>query len=348
MICIILLLLIASYANAELVLVLASQTEINAMNLLSRAQYIKNLKNEVITSIDNIEKYTISIKESIPNENVNSINVALYSVLENSTRVDPPNFQITIDSSSIYFGTSFSNDDLSEKYGCIEVPSNDKYVGKICQFNMDYIASESDIVLATVSFSMSIKIPKIQDEDYSIIGNKVYKNLCDCSIDTTYVLTVDIYTDKDCTQPLKGSSLEYGSTICLKLSSQSLLANFYYFTPTSVMMNYNTITGNILSTEMIPVTTIVSGKGTATAALDVLTTGTQISFVATVILNSNGRRLEERELEELENGNGIQGRTSTYTVVAPKVVSQNNQKSMADRIGSSIMTILIIGIIILA
>ena len=289
----------------------------DAIKLQNRAKYISSLKQEVVSNFDNVDKFTTWVKQAAPDDDkLYSLKAILYAVKSDGTRVDPPNFERMNATGYIYLGTVYSTNDLKESYGCKELPENPTYTGKMCEFSMDYIATESNQVLSTVDYSVSIKIPKLGSSTVSITATKIYKDLCDCEILSAYPLIVQAYTDSACTVPLTGNSLVYASTLCLKLTSTNSLASSYNFVPTSLIMTYSTTSGSPISVEIIPVASIVKSKGMAMLTFDVLTTGNRVHFTSTLILQSAKRMLHSgRNLEDIAEGMGLQGTSAEFSIV---------------------------------
>lgn len=305
-------------AHAGIEIVIGSAATMDALKLQARANYIKSLKQDILATTDNVANFTTTVKQIAANTSeVYSLSTVLYGVKADNTRVNPPNFKMTSDGTYAYLATSYNTSQLTNAYGCQDLPTNPTYIGKLCEFSLDYVGTESQQVLATVEFSLAIKIPKSASSTYSVNAAKIYKNLCDCSIVTAYPLVVEAFSDTGCSKPFTGTSITYGSTICLKLTSTNTLANSYTFSPSSVLMTYRTTGGSPISVEMIPVTSISKGKGYAFVSLDVLTTGNQVLFTTTLVLEGGRRMLEEgRLLQAVAEGNGLQGNTTEYTVIA--------------------------------
>ena len=203
---------------------------------------------------------------------------------------------------------------MNEMYGWRTFAETSTYTGKVCEFILAYTAPESGIILYSFDFSVSVKLTKGVGQLLTAInGAKLYKDLCDCQIVIDYPITVDLYSDSDCTVPLTGNQIYYGSPLCMKLTSSSDIASSYLFQPTSVIMKYMSDDGENITAEIISLADIKAGVGYCNIVVDVLVTGDSLVFINTVVLQPNngaGRLLQD-------GSTGLQASTRGLTVIKP-------------------------------
>lgn len=267
-------------------LVNSPSTPMDAIRLQARADYIECLTQEIVYGYDEIRTVHAGVEQEVPPATLSALYAELRAVRKDGTLVDPPNFSMvqTRGEDDIVLQTSYDITQLTDVYGCREIPETPAYTGRMCEFTMDYTATELGVVLATVDFTLTVKQFKMGVGTYVVSAVKIYKKLCDCEIIEKYTLHIEAYKDAECTIPLNGESLVYGAPLCLKVTSPDSLASRYKFTPTSVLMRYPDAEGETISVEMIPVATVASGDGWAEIVLDATTVGEHISFLVTVVL----------------------------------------------------------------
>ncbi len=167
--------LFTSLTRAAKKLTLAQKAEMDAQKLLARVKYIVSLNQAVFTNLDDNSKFTVAIRQPVPDlTKVFSIDVALHCKNSEGRLVDPPNFSMHSDRYFTYFTVRYEVDQLNDKYGCREIEEGTDYVGKICYFSLDYIGSEADMVLSTVDFSATVKLPKERRDTIKDIEIRMY------------------------------------------------------------------------------------------------------------------------------------------------------------------------------
>jgi len=298
----------------------------DAIQLQKRADYLKKLDESITSEVDNVNKFKALIKHTVVNAlEIRNLDVSLAVETPSGVYADPPNFSVNNDDTSTYLSVVYAVEDLIEKFGCKEMPENPTYVGKVCKFKLDYIASELDVVLSTIDFSISVKLPKSASSTATIKAVKLYRNLCDCDILTGYPLLVDIYSDPACTTPLLGTTLKYGDTICMKVTTINPIASTYNFKSTSVLMTNKNSLGSPVTTELMPVSSVTCKKGECQVVLDVLAVG-DISYTNTIVLSGARRMLDGngRVLSDISDGKGLQGTSLTYTITGGPVTNSGS------------------------
>lgn len=325
-----------------------------------RADYIEALQQEIECFEADVGVFGISVIQAAPPEALRSVHVVLQASREDGSKVSPPSFvQEDGENGNIKLTAYYELEELTDAFGCIDIPESDDYFGKICYFSMDYVGTDSMLVLSTIEYSLAVRIPKHQNVEYVIAASKIYKELCDCVIDNDYELQVEAYTDADCEIPLNGETLIYGALICLKVTTDDPLASRFIFNPTSVLMVYKDINGGDRTVEMIPLAQTRNGAGFSEIVMDVLTVGDYISYTITVVLEGGMRALIDVDLKEpkslkpakneLKEGEGLQGRSTQYKVIRESDSKTDDKpSSSASALAGSAFTLLsLIGFLVL-
>lgn len=283
-----------------------------------RTDYVESLEQTTECTFDEIDTIKVSVIQAAPPNALRSLHTEMLMEREDGSRTNPPQYYMEPgDNGNIKLTVEFKTRQLVNAYGCVTLPETDDYFGSMCNFSLRYIASDSGLELSEVEFSLVVRTPKHSSVQYVISAEKIYKKLCDCEINNDYTLEVEAYTDAECEIPLDGNTLIYGSLICLKVTTEDPLAARYFFNPTSVLMLYKDANGGDRTVEMRPLAVTNNGHGFTEIVMDVLTVGDYISYTITVVLEGRLRVLAEgnlRRLEELKEGDGVQGTSNWFTV----------------------------------
>eukprot|EP00826_Nyctotherus_ovalis_P049182 TRINITY_DN589_c0_g1_i14.p1 TRINITY_DN589_c0_g1~~TRINITY_DN589_c0_g1_i14.p1 ORF type:complete len:392 (-),score=82.04 TRINITY_DN589_c0_g1_i14:10-1185(-) len=281
------------------------QDPLEAIGHQIRADYIESLEHITLCEFDDLDTIKLSVVHATPSANLRSLHTVLYAVRDDGARMDPPMFyKEETGNGHIKLTVEYKMNQLLDAYGCVDLPANNDYMGKMCSFSLSYVASDSMLELVEVEYALAVRIPKHSNVEYIISAEKIYKKLCDCVINNEYTLEVEAYVDADCEVPLNGATADS-------------LASRFTFNPTSVLMVYKDSLGGDRTVEMRPIATVTSGRGFAEIIMDVLSVGDYISYIITVVLEGGLRALVDvdlRKLEGLKEGEGIQGESPWFTI----------------------------------
>jgi len=331
------------YSRAFLKIDLGGKGSVGPKELKARVDYLKNKKSVVGSTVDNVSKFTVTITQApVDTSTVQQLEVQLYAKNTAGLSVNPPGFTSEIIGGNQVLTIPYNSNQLTDFYGCRELPFNPTYIGKICDFTLDYVASELGVVLATDIFSVTVKIPKQGSSTMTVNAKKIFNDLCDCEVLGAYPLMVQVFIDSDCTKPLVGSEVTLGQKICMKLTTTNNLASTYDFETRSVLMTYYDAAGAPKTQEMITLSEIVDGKGTSKINIEVLSTGDSIMFTNTVLLKNSRRMLGgNRVLIDDFAGKGLQGNSQSL------LIKKTFATSSASSIGISLTMILLVILAIL-
>ena len=155
-----LLLSFVCYASSEKVALGCSASEIDSKKLLGRMNYVLNLEQTVLYTVDN-ERLTIIIRQNLLDRTkVCALDAALYVRGSNSEAIElPGNFKTYSDNSFTYLSFSYTFDQLTENYGWKETSASGNAMEKYCRFMIDYLGTESyNMVLLTVGFTVRLRV----------------------------------------------------------------------------------------------------------------------------------------------------------------------------------------------
>ena len=340
------LLLFLAFSSATRVDLAETLENMDALALQIRKDYVAGLDQQIECFEEDVGRYGISLIQAEPPANLNSLHLNVQTKREDGSRANPPEVFLEPGETGLIKITSyFDLEELTDAYGCVEIPDNEDYFGRICYFIVDYFATDSGLTLATVEYSLAVRIPKHNDVEYIIKATKIYKELCDCEILNEYTLQVEAYIDAECEVPLEGDTLVYGSLLCLKVFTTDALAQGFLFNPTSVLMVYKDIDGNDRTVEMIPVAETLNGRGMSEIVMDVLAVGDFISYTITVRLEGGLRALVDvnlRRLSEIKENSGIQGGSKWFKIVKEGSSDDSKSTSSASSLIQSVFALFII------
>ena len=320
MLALLLLVTLVAFSSAEKRVTLGpALASMSAQNLLDRSTYVKGMNQIYYCKMDSAGTYTSSVQHTlVPTTKVFNLDAVWYGKNSAGLVVDPPALSLSNVNGYTLISATFTGGQLTDSYGCSDLPTNVNYVGKLCSFTVDYIAVDQGAVIMTTDFGVTIKIPKTASVSGSTSATKIYRKGCDCEILSALPLSIALFTDTACTVAFTGPSITYGSNMCLKVTSTNAAANSYTFEMAIINMAYPA-QGVTKTVDITAVSTRSCGnpcqKGLGMAYFDVSAVGSPVTFTVTVILRSSqGRLLVTRQLGDPAEGNGLQGSSPAIPV----------------------------------
>eukprot|EP00826_Nyctotherus_ovalis_P043626 TRINITY_DN4614_c0_g1_i1.p2 TRINITY_DN4614_c0_g1~~TRINITY_DN4614_c0_g1_i1.p2 ORF type:complete len:209 (-),score=57.22 TRINITY_DN4614_c0_g1_i1:154-780(-) len=165
-----------------------------------------------------------------------------------------------------------------------------------------------------IKYTIGIKIEREIKGEFELGVNPVLINGCDCSLVVDIKAKTELFTDEDCSVPLRaGESVEYGSTLCLKLYSDDAAVQTKTFHTTTLNMYYTGSLGQLKELDVKSISKFGCGSpcqpATAYAILSLPVVG-QVQFQQVVVMKEMSRLLSNTGLDEDNDNGGTTGKTA--------------------------------------
>ena len=298
-------LLLATFALAAKKLTLGASKAMDYAMLLDRIHYVEGLAPAY--PVENTGNgYTTSLVHPAPPANVYSLEVQFYGLDAANKVVDPPSFEMSTASGMVTLKASFAPAELNPAHGCQLLEDDPRYYVYYCTFYASYISTENAEELMKITYNFRVKILRSTGSAVAIDASPILKNGCNCTIEETIFSNLKVYTDSACTVPLSGGTVKVGTDLCLKFTTNSALANQFYFNTKHLIMTYTGKNGVASSVSLLGFASKkcganTCGVGVAQSAFEIPVTGKDIIFSQIVQLEKTAptrlRRLEETNLE---------------------------------------------------
>jgi hypothetical protein len=251
--------------------------------------------------------YTSTIKHNlIDRTKIYNIRLDVKVLDPNNVWVNSPSAILKDEAGTTNLVITYLPSQLTGQWGCAQILNSATEFGWLCPFQLKYIATESNTPMKIINFSVVIKIDRILNKTVAINVNPVYETGCNCTVNTNITTTLEVYNEA-CTDRIT-SSVVFGSKICVLFYTTNPLAMSYYLNTTSIMIQYNTLTG-LSNVEYLGVATTGCGtpgvckKGAVYAIIPIsMPSGNDVRITYTAQL-VNGRLM----LRLLANGDSIVG-----------------------------------------
>lgn len=334
------------YSRAYLKIDLGGNGPMTAQGLKARVDYLKTKNSVVDSTVDSASKFTIKIiQKPVDTSTVHQLEVRLSAKNSAGASVDPPGFYSEILNGNEILTIPYTSNQITDFYGCWELPYHPNYVGKMCDFTLNYVASELGVVLATDFFSVAIKIPRQGSSIMTVNAKRIYRNLRELQESNEYPLIIEVFTDPDCTVKLVGNEVTYGDRICMKLTTTDNLASTYDFETRSIVLYYFRSHDEVEIMEMIKTSDIKDGKGISKINTDVLSVGDS-SFNIAVVLKKKDIAGGNKLVDDIMIGKVLRGDSPTLTVKKPQLKNLEVLEKTNSAISVSVsLTLILLGIL---
>ena len=256
--------------------------------------------------------YVSSVSQAKPPEEAPPFKARSYSILPSGSRINSPKFTLSSNDTAISLDVTFTESQVDKGFGCEQIDRDRDHYLTVCKLSLEYLAPNAGKVLnngelyVQVNYSMGILIPKDVKMPTKLGVVPIFENGCNCELVTNIKSSSEIFKDENCLVPFReGDSVEYGSTICMKIHSNDELAKNLRFETTRVILEYTTSSGN---TETADVTNLARrGCGnpcklaTSYVIVDIFFVG-RIKFRLTVLFVESGEGGEGGEGGESREG----------------------------------------------
>jgi len=232
-------LLVNHHIYALIVIANPPSGTMTAINLLDRITYLKSLSDYYTCGIENngANLYSIIRVKLLDTTRIFSLALAPYTFTNAGvTQNIPGTITFTSDSSYSYIKVSIPVSALTDANACYEYTNTTTYVGRLCNLKLDFLATDLSASLLTIAYSLGVQINKKTQVATSLGISKINKNGCNCTVNDTFPVTVQMFSDTACTVPLNTSAVVVGSHICLKLTSSSAEASIFHFDLAEVLI----------------------------------------------------------------------------------------------------------------
>ena len=280
--------------------------------------------------------YYAIVTQVISYHNAPPFDVISYSVLENRALIPSPRFEVTRDENfgNLHFHVLFLVEELTEKYGCISLREEEIWLVN-CRLMLKYVEPGTFNSYKDLEYVMVIR-----STHGSTFTTPVLEEGCNCIIVEGLDVVSTIYKDKDCTAPLQANDvIEYGSEICLELSSPSALLRSTYFETSRLTLTYSTSTGEEYEMDILGLSNTHCGtpcRAAVSYSVFSLFVVGEIEFYQVVRLDKRRRLASKDYLEPPpEHRENILGVKSNF--VSVKVVRSDN--SLKTAVGSALFII---------
>ena len=195
-----------------------------------------------------------------------------------------------------------------------------KYETILCKLRLDYLNPNTKELYKTIDYTIGIKVPLFGQGDYTLGIDPILEYGCNCSIITTIEMDTAMYKGVDCkNEVLPGSSLTYGDTLCLKMtSSDPLVANSRFIT-TALELTYRNNQGRLTKVDVKSISTVGCGNpcksAIAYAYVDLLFVG-EIVYTQVVVFDKVRRLMGSNDyIDDDFNVTSSTGAKSGYAAI---------------------------------
>jgi len=302
--------------------------------------YFSNLILNFSQTFINGEYYATVIQVN-PLHNAPPFDVVSYSVLETRELIPSPEFKYDYDEKfrNSHFHVKFTADQLTRRHGCITLTEGQDMWLVNCRLMLKYVKPNTLESYKDVEYVRIIR--SLHDAQGAV--TPVLEEGCNCIIIEGLEVVSTIYKDKDCTAPLQADEvIEYGSEICLGLSSPSPLLRSMYFETSRLTLTYSTDAGEEFEMDILGLSETHCGipcRAAVSYSVFSLFVVGEIKFYQVVRLDKRRRLVSKDYLEPpQEYPENILGVKSNF--VSVKVVRSDN--SLKTAVGSILFIITLI------
>jgi len=203
------------------------------------------------------DNYVLSVSHEKPPDNAPPFKARSYSIISPGSRIDSPKFDVFFNNTAISLDVTFTESQADEEYGCEHINRDEKHYLIVCKLTLEYLAPGAGDVLndgelyLQLNYSMGILIEKEFKTHTKLGVVPIFENGCNCELVTHIKSSSEMFKDADCSVPFReGDTVEYGSTICMKIHSNDELAKNLHFETTRVIIEYSTSSGEIKTMDI--------------------------------------------------------------------------------------------------